>query len=368
MKTITVGTAKSEPGKLTYGHIDAMDLPTGIVDKIPVIIAQGTEEGPTFFLTANIHGNELTGIAIIHEVMNEDLAKSLKGTVVAIPTQNPAGFRRYARYPDYDERDPNRAFPEGRFAKKEEDDEDKKYPKPYEQVASKLYEYFDKHADYHLDFHNHTLRSIPYSILDRIFYKDDSDKEEAEKLAEQQKGMVEAFGMFGSADFPAKKYINLKYHRSASGAVLNSLRRPAFTVELGSNNVLVPEVVAESIKGTRNVLRWAGMLDGPMEEISDFGIGRPQKRVRRIEHPRAPQSGIVKLLVEPGQLVKAGDPIARFTDIHGRPIGDGFIRTEQDGIMIALRDKMDVYPNDIVSEMGVEDDEPIIAQYPPPKE
>ncbi|MHA2143018.1 MAG: hypothetical protein ACXADF_17530, partial [Candidatus Thorarchaeota archaeon] len=124
MKSITVGTAKSEPGKLTYGHIEAMDLPTGIVDKIPVIIAQGNEDGPTFFLTANIHGNELTGIAIIHEVMTEELAKSLKGTVVAIPTQNPAGFRRYARYPDYDERDPNRTFPEGRFAKEEDDDED----------------------------------------------------------------------------------------------------------------------------------------------------------------------------------------------------------------------------------------------------
>ncbi|MHA2313262.1 MAG: hypothetical protein ACXADF_17385 [Candidatus Thorarchaeota archaeon] len=222
-----------------------------------------------------------------------------------------------------------------------------------------------------------TKRSIPYSILDRIFYKDESDKEEAEKLAEQQKGMVEAFGIFGSADFPAKKYINLKYHRSASGAVLNSLRRPAITVELGSNNVLtvelgsnnvlLPKVVAESVKGTRNVLRWAGMLDSPMEEISDFGIERPSKRVRRIEHPRAPQSGIVKLLVDPGQLVKAGEPIAKFTDIHGRPIGDGFIRTKNDGIMIALRSKMDVYPNDIVSEMGVEDDEPIISQYPPPK-
>jgi len=368
MKKIIVGTAKSEPGKITYGHINAMDLPTGIVDRIPVIIAQGKEDGPTFFLSANVHGNELTGVAVIHEVMIEDLAKSLKGTVVAIPTLNPAGFRRYQRYPDYDERDPNRLFPAGRFAKKEKDDEDIKYPKPYEQIAAKVFSYFEKYADYHLDFHNHSLRSIPYSILDRIFYKDDSEKGEAEKLADQQKGMVEAFGMFGSADFPAKKYINLKYTRSLSGAVLNTLRKPAFTVELGSNNVLVPEVVAESIKGTRNVLRWAGMLDGPMEKISDFGIDRPTKRVKRFEHPRAPKSGIIKLLANPGQLVKAGDPIAKFTDIHGRPIGDGFIRTDYDGIMIALRSKMDVYPNDIVSEMGIEDDELIIAQYPPPEE
>ncbi|MFX0115785.1 MAG: succinylglutamate desuccinylase/aspartoacylase family protein, partial [Candidatus Hodarchaeota archaeon] len=89
MESIVIGSAKSEPGKLIYGFIDGIDLPTGIADKIPVMICQGVEDGPIFFLTANIHGNELTGIAVIHEVVTEGLAKELKGTVVAIPTINP---------------------------------------------------------------------------------------------------------------------------------------------------------------------------------------------------------------------------------------------------------------------------------------
>jgi len=129
MRIVEIGSAKSEPGKLTYGFIDSMDLPTGITEKIPVMIAQGVEDGPTFFLTANIHGAELTGIVIIHELVTESLARELKGTVVAIPTLNPSGLRRLHRSPEFDDRDPNRLFPEGKFAEKEEDeDEDKKYP------------------------------------------------------------------------------------------------------------------------------------------------------------------------------------------------------------------------------------------------
>ena len=166
MKEIKIGNATSNPGKLTYGFIDGIELPTGSIESIPVIIAQGKEDGPVFFLTANVHGNELTGIAVIHEVVTEDLVQKLKGTVVAIPTLNPSALRQSKRQSEFGEADPNRLYPEGRFAKDEEvEDVDKEPPKPYEQVASKVFSYLERYADYHIDFHNHSIRSIPYSIL-----------------------------------------------------------------------------------------------------------------------------------------------------------------------------------------------------------
>ena len=176
--------------------------------------------------------------------------------------------------------------------------------------------------------------------------------------------MVEAFGALYAADFPAKKYINLKYHRSVSGATLNTLRIPAFTIELGANNVLYPEIVTGSVKGTRNVLKWAGMLDGPYERITEFPTPKPEKRLRRIEHPRTKQSGIIRFLVGPGDKVTKGQPIARLTDLLGRPLGDGFIRTDYDGYMIALYSEITKYENDVISEMGILDTEDIIAPMP----
>ncbi|MFX1537463.1 MAG: succinylglutamate desuccinylase/aspartoacylase family protein, partial [Promethearchaeota archaeon] len=150
-------------------------------------------------------------------------------------------------------------------------------------------------------------------------------------------------------------------YRTFSGATLNSLRIPAFTVELGGNTALFPEVVAGSIKATRNVLKWAGMLEGAQEEITEFPVPMPDENIRRCEHPRAKQSGIITFLVKPGERVDKGQPIAQFSDIFGRPIGDGFIRTEHDGYMIALRSKMTVYANEFIAEMGIKDEEPLIV-------
>ncbi|NHJ12386.1 MAG: hypothetical protein EAX95_01865 [Candidatus Thorarchaeota archaeon] len=365
MKSISIGTAKSQPGSVTYGFIDVMTHPTGTADRIPVMIAQGTEDGPTFFLTANVHGNELTGIAVMHEIMTDELVQELKGTVVAIPSLNPSGLRSGSRTSEYGEADPNRLYPEGWFAKDEEkDDEDRLHPKPYEQVASKVFHYLKEYADYHIDFHNHSIRSIPYSILDRVFYKDESQRAEAERLSQRQNEMVKAFGVMITADFPPRKYMKLKYHRSVSGAVLNGLRIPAFTVELGANTLLIPEIVAGSVKGTRNVLRWAGMLDSPCEAITEFDVPQPAFRLKRIDHPYAPESGLIKFLVGPGEEVSAEQPIAKYTDIFGRPIGDGFLRTDHDGYMIALRSQMTVYPHMSISEMGIEDDAEMVSPFP----
>jgi predicted deacylase len=364
LKNILIGTAKSEPGKVTCGFLDGLELPTGTVDRIPVIIAQGTKDGPTFFLSANIHGNELTGIAVIHDVLTEDLVKELKGTVVAFPTVNPSALRRGNRTSEYGEDDPNRTFPEGRFARKEEADEDTKYLKPYEQIASKLYDSVKEYGDYHLDFHNHTLHSLPYSIIDRVFYDTEKDKASAVELSKKQKEMVEAFGAVNMSDFASEKYMNLKYHRTFSGAVLNSLHIPAFTVELGGNSVVQEDIVAGSAKGTRNVLRWAGMLDSPSEEITEWKVPKYSGRIRRFEHPRSPYSGLIRFLVEPGDQIAKGQPIARIVDIHGRPLGDGYIRTDYDGYVIVLRSHITVYRDDSIAEIGIADDTPLVEKNP----
>ncbi|PWI47868.1 hypothetical protein CEE45_09500 [Candidatus Heimdallarchaeota archaeon B3_Heim] len=364
VKAIKIGSAKSEPGKLTYGFIDGIELPTGIIEKIPVMIAQGLKDGPTFFLTANVHGFELTGVAVIHELVTEQLAQELKGTVIAIPTLNPSAFRKYHHKAEYDDRDPNRLFPEGKFKEKDSDNGDKEYPKLYEHITNKIFSIFEKYADYHIDFHNHSLLSIPYAILDRLFYKDESEKEAAEKLFKQQKEMVDSFGMLVCAEFPANKYLKMKLHRSVSGSTFNSLGIPAFTAELGENRFLVPEVITGSVKGTRNVLKWAGMLDGPIEQITEFPVPKPQERVRRFDHPRVKRSGIVRFIVKAGDYVTKGQPIAKFTDIVGRPLDDGYIRTEYDGYMVSLQTKMTVYPNDTIAEMGIKDEFPLVVPLP----
>ena len=92
-----VGTAEAAPGELARGHLKVTNLPTGSPERLPVVIANGEQEGPTLWITAGIHGNEHNGVAAAQDVMDEALPGQLAGSVVCLPLLNPAGLRRSAR-------------------------------------------------------------------------------------------------------------------------------------------------------------------------------------------------------------------------------------------------------------------------------
>ena len=85
--SLTIGTATARPGEIVYGELPVLDLPTGGQERLPIIIAQGrgrAAEGPTLWLTANIHGPELAGLPVIHQILTADLVTRLRGTVIAV--------------------------------------------------------------------------------------------------------------------------------------------------------------------------------------------------------------------------------------------------------------------------------------------
>lgn len=51
----------SKKGEKVFGHIDMLEYPHGTKERLPICLIEGLEEGPTFLLTGNIHGNELQG-------------------------------------------------------------------------------------------------------------------------------------------------------------------------------------------------------------------------------------------------------------------------------------------------------------------
>ncbi|MFM7161503.1 MAG: hypothetical protein ACKO3P_14200, partial [Planctomycetaceae bacterium] len=63
---LQLGTAKAQPGKLTYGTWDLVEHPTGGKDQLPVVLAQGSAQGPVFWLTAGIHGHTHAGLQALH--------------------------------------------------------------------------------------------------------------------------------------------------------------------------------------------------------------------------------------------------------------------------------------------------------------
>lgn len=356
-KEISLGTAHGVPGKVTYGKWHAFDHPTGTPEELPVIIAQGRSDGPTFWLTANIHGPEITGIAVIHDLVNDALAQNLRGALVCIPSLTPAGFRVRSRQPYFDPQDPNRLFPDRKKANQTGEPE---YPSMIEQVWQRLYAEIKDSADYLIDLHNAAQQSIPFSIRDKVFYESEADRAEAERLQARTGVLIEAFGLPAVFEFKRKRYLQLKLNRSTSGAALNLARIPSFTAELGAPNIIDDGIVTAAVNGMHNCLVRIGMLDEPERPIAVPKIPASAP-LRRENHPRAPMTGLMRHRVRPGDRVKAGDVVVTLTDIYGRTLTD--VMSEVDGWVIGLSSGMSVFKNGVMCTLAVPDDEPLVMKW-----
>lgn len=365
-KTITLGTAASQPGTIQYGRWDAFTHPTGHVEFMPVIIAQGKEDGPCLWLTAGIHGPEHAGPAVLYRLLTQELVDRMRGTIVAIPALSPAGLRTMKREPYHAPNDPNRMWPDGKPEKPQDPDKDP--PSSLERAFKRLFDEMVGSASYMIDYHNAWTGSISFVFRDRVMYRAGEDAEqakaEAEALAARQEEMIRAYGHTIVTEFPIEKYIDNKLHRSTSGAALLVGKIPSFTVELGTGHMPDPAIVKASVAGTRNVMRWAGMLDGEIEPIEGVRQIDPGFRVRRSNSPRVGEACVVLHLVEAGDLVKVGDPLAEIRDIWGRPIGDGVIRSEHDGFVIGRSHGIFFYPGGGVLALAIRDEAPLVAPYP----
>jgi len=73
-------------------------------------VVNGVADGPRVWLSAAVHGDELNGVEIIRQVLEQIDARKIRGAVLAVPIVNVYGFINQSRYLP-DRRDLNRSFP-----------------------------------------------------------------------------------------------------------------------------------------------------------------------------------------------------------------------------------------------------------------
>ncbi len=91
-------------------HLPVAQLYTDEPVLMPVHVVHGSRDGPTLFVCAAIHGDELNGIEIVRRLLAWKGLTRLRGTLLAIPIVNVLGVVHKSRnLPD--RRDLNRSFP-----------------------------------------------------------------------------------------------------------------------------------------------------------------------------------------------------------------------------------------------------------------
>ncbi|MCT4578323.1 MULTISPECIES: succinylglutamate desuccinylase/aspartoacylase family protein [Donghicola] len=92
-----------------------VDLPVTVQsDHTPVNLSvhviHGAKEGPTMFVSAGVHGDEVIGVEIVRRLLRVPSLNRLAGTLLVVPIVNSFGFLSHSRYLP-DRRDLNRSFP-----------------------------------------------------------------------------------------------------------------------------------------------------------------------------------------------------------------------------------------------------------------
>ncbi|CAN5157790.1 succinylglutamate desuccinylase/aspartoacylase family protein [soil metagenome] len=91
-------------------EIPVADLYTHTSLTMPVHVVNGRQPGPTLFISAAVHGDEINGVEIIRRLLKLRALRGLRGALIAVPIVNVFGFLNLTRYLP-DRRDLNRAFP-----------------------------------------------------------------------------------------------------------------------------------------------------------------------------------------------------------------------------------------------------------------
>ncbi len=105
-----IGTERIGPGSRR-----TIDLPVSVLsDHTPVTLSvhvvHGRRPGPTLFVSAAVHGDEVIGVEIVRRLLRTPGIDALQGTLLAVPIVNAFGFMNHSRYLP-DRRDLNRSFP-----------------------------------------------------------------------------------------------------------------------------------------------------------------------------------------------------------------------------------------------------------------
>jgi uncharacterized protein len=304
-KTVTVGTAAAAPGTVVRGAIPVTTLAGGTPLEIPVVVINGAQGGPCFWVDGAIHGDEPEGPLACQVAMRDIDPAQLWGTVVMCPVMNVPAFEAAQRGNPLDtfSYDMNRIYP-GRA-------------NGYltERLAAAHAAAMGTVADFEISIHS----GGAHSFLDKAIFVD--ERPESVELAT---AMGPGWGCIMSSFNP----------KGSPMAHMKDLGKVAVTVELGGRSATSPTAFArvgrELADAILNILRHYKMYPG--------GAAYPSPRYKgQQEALLAPASGL--FLPAPGvdflTMMKQGDPIARINTIFGDTLAE--LVAPADGMVFGLR-------------------------------
>lgn len=307
-------------------------IPAG--NPLPVIEITANQPGPCAAVTANIHGDETTGVGVVHNLVRVLPDLLLRGSVCLYPTLNPAGLASNRRVLPGDGQDLNRMFP------------GKPRGPASERHAHAIWADLQaRNPDALIDLHTDVAGAVPYAIVDRVLRVRDR-----RRLVGRCIKMAEASGLTVLREYPRERYLRYHLDRSLPGAMINLQGIPSMTLEVGPRRRLDSDALAIGTGAVLGVLTEVGVVNMPARIIKDRKTGGPW---RREGGPRTNHSGILVPQVRPGDDLVRGTAIAEVRTIEGDVLE--ILRSRSSGFVVALPERTHVVPGVACATVAVRD-------------
>jgi predicted deacylase len=262
---------------------------------VSVTVVKGARPGKRALLTSGVHGDEISSIRTVQQVMAGLDPAAVSGAVTAaFDISRPALEGMARRWPSsgrgIDLVDMNRVWPGDRDG-----------PSAPARHAALLFEgLFRRNADFAIDFH-----SVATGMDSTAFHLADMSRPEIAEMA-MLYPIDQIFDSTGG-------YGGLLANELVAAGI------PAFTPEVGRPRVLDPAMIARFVEGTMNVLRHHGIVAGEIGRTGrDSGVFTGDAGYPVV----ATHGGLVELLVEPREAVAAGQKVAVQYDAFGDVVAE----------------------------------------------
>ena len=253
---------------------DAMGEPIAL----PIAVIRGKQAGPTVCITAALHGDEVNGLPVIHRIMQATDTNKLKGALVCVLVVNVPAFKRNVRF--IGRMDINRVWPglpDGNIN---------------EAYAHRFVEQVLSHCNYLIDLH-----TASFGRINSLYVRANMSDPVVTKMAHLQRPQIILH--------------NPSSDKTLRGTAME-LGISSITVEIGNPQVFQPQLIRWTLSGIRRILIHLKML--------------PKRKFAPVPDPIVCQSstwlftshgGLLTVLPNVTEIVKAGDCIARQTNIFG---------------------------------------------------
>lgn len=301
------GGQRIEPGEMRNVELPVASLYTATPVTLPVRVLHGQEPGPTIFVSAALHGDEIIGVEIIRRLLKQRDLRKLRGTLLAVPVVNTLAFLHQSRYLP-DRRDLNRSFPgseRGSLAAR---------------LAHRFLQEIVGRSQFGIDLHTGALHrpNLPH-------IRGDLDNPQIRRMAE-------AFG------------VPLLLNSTPTAGTLRQYTTernvPVLLYEAGEALRFNELAIRIGVRGVSNVLAELGMLPRPTR-----GAGLPQPVIaNRSSWVRAPSSGVLRTQVALGEEVSKNQLLGLISD----PLGENEtpVRASAHGVLVGRTALPLVYEGD----------------------